>query len=858
MGYCLNSWKLFLFSLIIIIFIPAFSQENEISSSIHLYRYAFYRGEEIPVYVNCINNMDTPFEGTVSVGLNTLPVSQTHSVAIAPKQTQQLYFRIPTASVKVGTYKLQVAMKKNGTTISLSEKKITLSQPPNPHRMEIWLWGGGGNQWYRDHGFTTWTGPSWKDNFNADKARLDEGLQAGADCGLRPNGGLRDVDPAQFSNPDARNKGIYPVFKNPIANPFCEDVIRYQNEKNKHLMEFAQRYPQIRTAFFNTEIVDELMPNINKTGIRMLREKLGFSDTDIEKIKTMPRWSGGKLWPAQYVRPHVIADNDKSYNFHKYIYKEGNGLAAANARTAAMIKRYRQDIITINDPYRETALYDLFPGMDVISTWTYTNPDPKLMLYIETLRAACKPTGQIPMQTITLLNYAGELMPTDEWTLMGPGRTCETTWINLSRAPKMLGYYYSSMCNPEKEDSIRVPYSTSLAIKELSEKVFKPYGPFITRLEVTPRKIAVLSSAAARLYGKSPQLRGGYANMQIYHFYSLLAMIHLQADVVFDETIERYGLDAYDMLVLPKCDVLTETVYNRILEFQKRGGIIVADQYLGPEIPGVYQFDFDFTYRKKVNANAIIKNKNFAQWNDHLKPGSAEVIKVKGVTAKDDQRIMEAYAEELRTELNKLIRPDVDCDNLTVLLNMLEKDGIHYLAVVNDKRDYDKRIGQYKSMLGEIIPQDVSITLRKWQNENLYVYDMLKRKQLKVTHDRAGFHFNVSLTKLGGTMIALYPSPLTSMAIQMSAKFKAGREVPIRILLSDKEGNPVRGLQPLQITVTDAQGKINAISDYYCAENGIYTLPFMPAVNDARGKWAIEVTDLTAGLKKTQTFQVVD
>ncbi len=59
----------------------------------------------------------------------------------------------------------------------------------------------------------------------------------------------------------------------------------------------------------------------------------------------------------------------------------------------------------------------------------------------------------------------------------------------------------------------------------------------------------MLSSSAARLYGRAPIL--GMPCNRIYHFYSVMAMAHLQADVVFDETIARYGLDGYDVLRFP-------------------------------------------------------------------------------------------------------------------------------------------------------------------------------------------------------------------------------------------------------------------------------------------------------------------
>jgi hypothetical protein len=128
-------------------------------------------------------------------------------------------------------------------------------------------------------------------------------------------------------------------------------------------MEFVRDYPQVKTAFFNTEVVDTLDTNRNQAGNRLAQELLGFDEND--------------LGQPNFVAPGVIANDDRRYLLHKYKFKRGNGLALANQRTAEMIHRYRPDIITINDPYRYTCLLDMFPGLDVISTWTYTNPDPQ-------------------------------------------------------------------------------------------------------------------------------------------------------------------------------------------------------------------------------------------------------------------------------------------------------------------------------------------------------------------------------------------------------------------------------------------------------------------------------------------------
>jgi hypothetical protein len=830
--------------------------QDPVTLGIETPRRAFYRGEEILLNVRCTNGSDAPVTGALSVTLGD-GLTDAREVAVPAGGGTNAAFRLTTHVLKVGQYTLDIALTTEAGLTAELQEQILLAKRPHPDRLMVWLWGGSGSQWYLDHGFTTWSRPSLKDPARAADI-LDRGLAAGAECAVWMNGGLREIDTTELSAPDAVNKGVYSWHEKPLANPLHPEVARIQNDTNEATMLFLKDFPQMRTVFFNTEVVDALAPNRNEAGIRMIRETLGFSDADIDLVNTITKYGKWQWWPPEYVAPCVISDTDKSYLFRKYAYKQGNGLAAANQRVVDMVKRYRPDILTITDPYREAAMYDMFPGLDIVSTWTYTNPDPKMMLYIETLRAAVKPTGQITLHTVTLLNYPGALMPTEEWTLMGPGRLKVTTWINLSRAPRMLGYYYSSECNPANVDTPRVPYGTTLALKELSDRVFKPYGPMLTNLDVAPRKIAVLSSDAARLYGTSPGLLGSYNNLQIYNFYSVMAMAHLQADVIFDETIERFGLDAYEVLVLPKCDVLTKSGYDAILRFQRRGGVVIADQYLGPEIPNVLSFGFDFTYRKKVNANAIAKNTAFAEWNDHLQPGSAELETVEGVTALDDQRIMESYAQVLKQGLAGVVEPEVDSDSPTVLLNMLEKHGAKYLVVVNDKRAYDDRVGEHKAVLGKVEPQSATLTLKQWGHPELHAYDMLNRQPLAVEKVGKGYRFPVDLSTLGGTMVALYPAQLESVKVRTHETMHAGLPHAIAVDLTDSRGTPPMGLQPVQVTITDPDGEISASSDYYCAENGRLTVDFTPAVNDVRGRWTVSVTDLTAGLEAEAGFEVVD
>lgn len=822
--------------------------EPVLTLSTPLGRHAFYRDETPLVTAQIENRGDASLPvGTLRLEAGGVLTMEKSTDEMQPGATEGKSFDLPLLQLSAGSYTI-TARYETPLGNATAEVVITTVHRPNPDHLMVWLWGGGGSQWYLDHGFTTWTGPGWGSAYTGDEwlRALDQGLLVGADVGISPNGGLRDVNPKEIADPDATNLAVRPHESGGVANPFHPEVARVQNEANRKLMEFVQHFPQVKTAFFNTEIVDGLEVNRNAAGKRLMEETFG--------VEALP--AGDPIWVA----PGVIFDTDPAYLQSKFKYQQGNGLSLANARTAEMVRRYRADILTITDPYREAGYLNLFSGVGAASTWTYTNPDPKLMLYIETLRAACRGSEAIPLHTITLLNYPGQLAPTEEWMLSGPARTTVCTWINLSRAPKAIGYYYSSECNPESGDSVKVPLATSDKIRELSDTVFKPYGPFLSQAEIAPRRIAVLSSMAAAVHGKSPSLLGSYSNYQIYHFYTLLAMNHWNADVLLDETVERYGLDGYDVLVLPKCDVLTESVYKAVQAFQQRGGLVIADQYLGPELPGALRFDFDFTYRMKVSANAIAKNVDFANWNDQLKPGTAEVQQVTGVTALDDQRIMEDYAAQLKQGLAGKVSDFAACDTPRVLINLLEKDGVKYLVLINDNRTYGDRVGEkYKAELDKLLPISTTVTLNEWSHESLAAYDMLNRRTLTAEKGSDGrWHFPVELDELGGTIIALYPKAPEQVRIVAPPAFTAGTDNSITIFIEDIDRVPLAGLQPLRIDITTAEGTPSAYSGYYCARNGVLQLPLIPGRNESGQDWKIVAYDLTAGLKGELGVHVSD
>ena len=679
--------------------------------------------------------------------------------------------------------------------------------------------------------------------FHPDEAarRIESAMMRGIELGLlieNTAGGMFRMQPEFPSEARLINfKGE----TTEMADIFHPAVADYQRMHAYQLMRIFRVFPSCTTVFMNSEVEDRLKLAYNPATRKLHEKQLGFS---LDKLRAPDRIFAAGLPDGPFVKPGVIRDDDPEYVFARYYFQHGDGFTRSNTAMSEIIKRHRPDIRLLTDPMRNCAVFGRFAGMDAVSSWTYTNPDPKLTLFVETLRCAAEAEGKEFVPTITLWNYAGTLVPSGknrfarEQTLrMEPDRFTENAWINFSRGPLAIGTYFGSPIEFFYQGGDPFIYSpeTEPAIADFANGVLRPCGALMRKTKEVKRDIAVLDSLASRVYGVSPRPLGHYPNYSIYCFYTLLAMAHLPADVLFEESVERNGLDGYKILVLPFCDTLPEGIYRKICEFAKRGGLVIGDQYLRAEIPGAVRFDFDFTYRRRVNANAISRSRDFKSLDDTAFIRERQEIQTRGVPADEDQKIMESYAAQLRKALDGKYRRKFDCSSPRVLLDARKGGNAFYLTAVNDHRTWGTRVAKWRAMLEKGLPEKAVFTLRGFGKKPM-VFELMSHRRIPVRAHGTDHTFEYTVPAASGAIFAVYP------------------EQPEPELRVTAEGGKLRidtgfhtGFQPLRITITLPDGSTQDRSGYYTAEKGKLALDLQCAVNEPEGKWTAAVFDLTTG-----------
>jgi len=844
---------------------PILYAKDNISLSPVNIRKAYLQRETVKFLFNIENRTDSALDN-VRLNINIAEVVNidTHLFQVDSGKTNSIGATVALATLKTGQYNVELKLFDQDTIIASETMPIYICHNWNHDRMRIWLWPHAkfGSRvyefnndaltclnWYIDKGFNSFIpggGVGQKLNyggFSTAKFELyDYALYKKIEMGIE---GIRsyylNINDTQFGEACFKNRKKW-AGSNIILDPFNKVVAKEIEDANKSIIQAVKCFPAVKVCHLASEVEDYI-----PSETPLARECYPF----VFPAET----------PHKYIAPGIIANSDKRLIEQRFQFIWGDGLAVQNKRVADIMHIYKPDMFVFSDPVRKTTHYKRYRGMDAVSTWTYSNPDPKRMLYIETLKAVAKPLRQSTIPTVSLFNYPGSIAPEDKGPiLMGPDRLVESLWINLSRNPEALGIYIGSACDP-LDDNSKYPYQrypeTFEAMKRFIKDIVTPYGPMIHYLTQNKRRLAILSSESSALYRASPNLLGVYQPCQIYNFYSLLAMIHLDADVIFDENIDDDILNNYDILILAKCDTLTESVYNHILKFKEHGGIVVADQYLRADIPDIIKCDFDFTYRKNVTAKAISKGIVNAGRGDTIKSRTARVEKAEGVFAREDQIIMESYAALLKQKLTGIITPHIECDSPTVLLNTLNNNGAEYLFLINDKRDYGKRLGQYKAILEKSVPQKINIKIRDWKADKLYVYDIIEHKLLPAVVYDNEYMCNINLPAPGGKIVALLSQKIDRLEVLAPKSMKKGSVSGINILIKDNNGLLIRGIQPLLITVKDTNGAISEYSGYYAAQSGIFHLNIIPAMNDASGDWTIEIREFISGLCKTISISII-
>ncbi len=535
-------------------------------------------------------------------------------------------------------------------------------------------------------------------------------------------------------------------------------------------------------------------------------------------------WTKLKDFPAD----RVIADDHPILKYLRWFWTVGDGWNALHSALHKGVKSTGRQWTFFDPAVRQPSISGAGGSVDVISHWTYTYPDPqRIGMCADQLFAMSAATGknQRVMKMTQLIWYRsqtapmgskapGELVawedhdPEAAYITIAPMHLKEALWTKISRPIQGIMYHgWQSLVQTDSPSAYRFTNpNTAPVLKQLVNDVIEPLGPTLMEIPDERSEVAFLESFTSQMFAR----RGGYGSNMGWEADVWLALqhAHVQTDILFEETLIKNGLSGRKVLVMPYCDVLTQSVVARIADWQKKGGKIVADEFLCPGLKA------DFTIQS---------------------------FKREKKAAEDKAKVL-----ELAKSFSALPQK-VSCDNPEIITRMRRFGDATYVFVINDKREYGSYVGQHGLVMENGLPASGVVSLKA---ESANVYELTGTQFIVPKRgDDGSMSWKVDLGPGDGKIFLVLPKPLLGLNLELPESATAGQKAAVKLQITSTADSPLKAVIPVKVEIRDANGVLTECSGFHAAENGVLDLALDLAPNDDPGTWEVRVKELASGME---------
>lgn len=755
------------------------------------------------------------------------------------------------SALKPGDYTLRARFEQ-GDYSTLQSAEFKIMPRPVPGQMPVIMWGAGNSEMERlkDIGFTHYisyhaevdeiwkagkvTAPNKPEWIESTRKTLDQALANNLNVvmGFSP-GNLFEKDP-KYQRVD--RKGV-PYKRTDICASMPEFAPFYENVGRSYAKTYGD-HPAFAAGLIDSEVRDASQPSFNAVDVENYRK---FAGTDIPAEVTGRNgvdWHTIKDFPAD----RVIADDHPLLKYYRWFWTVGDGWNGLHSALNKGLKSTgRRDFFTFFDPaVRQPSISGAGGTVDVLSHWTYTYPAPlSIGLCADQLFAMSAASGhkQQVMKMTQLIWYRSQTAPIKAgapgsvvawedhdpeaaYITIAPMHLREAFWTKIARPVQGIMYHgWQSLVPTEEPSSYRYTNPNTVhVLKELIHDVVVPLGPTLTQIPDERSQVAFFESFTSQMFAR----RGAYGNNNGWPADVWLALqhAHVQCDVLFEETLLKNGLDGRKVLFMPECDVLTTSLVTKITAWQKKGGKIVADEFLCPALKA-----------------------------DVVLPSFKRTKK-----AAEDKSAVLALAKTLGPQVDSLgLKDRPSCDNPEIVVRTRKYGEALYVFVVNDKREFGTYVGQHGLVMENGLPSSGRIIL---PTLDANVYDLTRGTLLMPQRVDGGVSWQVDLGPCDGRIFMITPKPLMELTVTAPETAQAGNAVNVDITITDTRKLPTKAMVPVQVEVRDANGKPAEGDGFYVAKDGTLRLKLDVAANDDPGIWTVHVRELASRMEMTKYVRV--
>lgn len=656
--------------------------------------------------------------------------------------------------------------------------------------------------------------------------------------------GFRVVKTVSVSTPPGKPQDTYArinrdgsVFKTSKGETLLEvshpELQKYNGEIAKANREAFGGHPGWGGILPNSERRDGVRPSFRSEPSQY--KAASGMDIPAEVVDgTAPVAYASKLYPEGRVR-----NDDPLLKYYTWFWNGGDGWPTLNSVIA---DEYRQgadpSFFSYFDPaVRVPPKWGSGGKVDVLSQWVYATPEPLCVGGpVEELFAMAAGRGQEVMIMTQIICYRARLAPktvkvnpTPQWVVekpdadfptIPPDSIQEATWTMIAKPVKGI-MYHGYACIVETGAKTGYTYTnpeTAKRLKYMLNDVVAPLGPMLKHLGRVDSPVAVFESFTNAVMGGGCTMGWNSSDLLF------LQRCRLDPRVIYEETIERDGFGNAKVLFMPKCSYLTESMIARILDFQKKGGIIIGDEKL----------------ISAIKADIVVP---------------LTVMPVKDVdTAKEK---MLADVEQLRKELASRYTPEADSSSPELITFRRQCGTTNYLFVINDKRTFGSYVGQWKLTMEKGLPYEGFATLADPNRKINAVYELSRGGKVPFVRTESGcVKVDLKYTTNDGRLLLFLEKPIASVDLHAAKEVRRGEKLDVQFRVAFKNGRPVKALLPGEIRLFDPQGNEIDGGGYVCVENGRCDLVFQTNLNSPAGIYKLTAKDRASGLT-TETSVII-
>lgn len=644
--------------------------------------------------------------------------------------------------------------------------------------------------------------------------------------------------------------------KRPCLTPNAPPVMRAFERAGASIAKTYAQHPAFEGVCVNSEIRDETEVSFTEFDLAAYRRAFGARAEfpDWVQSKFPPKYTTLKDFP----KDRVVPDDHPQLAFYRWWWSVGDGWNEAHSAVSRGLHQNspRKDLWTFHDPaVRCPPLWGSGGEVDVLSQWTYTNPDPlRMSLPVDEMfamasgrqptapvmkmtqlfwyRSATAPEGSSPRPGSNPAKWVDQ-DPDASYISIHPHHLREAVWTMLARPVKGVMFHgWQSLVPTDGSHPYKYTHpQLQHEFARLTSEIIVPLGPTLVQVPAAPGDIAFLESFTT--FAFTAKGSWGYAGGWQADVYFALQHARLQPEVIYEQHISRDGLDRYKVLVMADCDVLTREVVDRVLAFQRRGGLVVGDDALCPAI----------------KADVVLPR--FARVNDAAK----------------DKAALLRLADEIRSRLDGKVARIVDTTSPEVVPHRRRAGDADYIFLVNDAREAGDYVGQYGRVHERGVPTSAEVRVR---SDATAIYDLVEHHAVPFRREgadksqaaegaarpEATLVVPLTLGPCEGRLLLASPRPIAGVTVTGPDAAVIGRRWSGQITVTDSSGQPINAVIPLEVEIRDSDGRTAEFTGHYGATAGRLDLNLDLAANDHPGVWEIRVRELASGLRATRYVRV--